>query len=81
MTELLDIDREGLFQEIVEQGREEGIVDEEAYHELIEDVVQEHVRVGEADKDSSTVGWVEHLKARWNDYREELGLNRDKPLL
>ncbi len=81
MTEFLNVDREAMFQEIVDRGRTEGIVDQDAFHELAEEVVMEHLNVGEIDEDSSTVGWVEQMKGRWPEYREALGLDTARPQL
>ena len=74
MTEFLDIDREQLFQDLVERGRQQGITDEEAYHELCDDLVTELLEVGEMDKDSDTQGLIDHLKGRWPDFQEALSL-------
>jgi hypothetical protein len=79
MVEYLDVNREGLFQEIVEQGRAEGVVDEEAYHELIDAVIEDHRRVGEMHDDSSLDAIAAALHGRWSEYREALGLEASHP--
>jgi len=79
MVEYLDVDREGLFQEIVETGRAEGVTNEEAYHELIDAVIEDHRRVGEIHDDSSYNAMAEALRGRWMEYREALGLDAAHP--
>jgi hypothetical protein len=81
MVEYLDVDREGLFEEIVETGREEGVTEQEAYNELIDTVIEDHRRVGEMHDDSSYEGIKEALRERWPDYREALGLDTANPEL
>lgn len=79
--EFLDVNKQAIFEDIVDRGREQGVVDQETYNELCEEIVQEHVDVGEIDKDSSTVGMSEMLKGRWLDYKEALGLDSSEPQL
>ncbi len=81
MVEFLESDRQAIFDEIVDRGREEGIVDQEAFHELVEEVIQEHLNVGEMHDDNSTVGLAEQFKARFQDYLDTVGLDPDRPKL
>ena len=74
MTQFLNIDREQLFQDLVERGRQQGVTDQEAYHELCDDLVAELLEVGEMDEDADTIGIVSHLKGRWPDFQEALSL-------
>ncbi|KKR83902.1 MAG: hypothetical protein UU48_C0014G0011 [Candidatus Uhrbacteria bacterium GW2011_GWF2_41_16] len=79
MVEFLDVDREGLFEEIVERGREEGVSDEEGYHELIDAVIEEHRGMGEIHDDTSYQSMAEALRLRWSEYREALGVDESHP--
>ncbi|MBU0645903.1 hypothetical protein KJ611_00270 [Patescibacteria group bacterium] len=72
MTQYLMLDREQLFQEIVENGRAQGVVDQEAYHSLVDSMVEGHLEVGEYDKDQALPELIEDLKARWSDYQKTL---------
>lgn len=81
MVEFLEEDKEGLFEEVVDQGREEGVADKEAYDELVETVIEDHRRLGEIHDDSSYDALVETIQARWPDYREALGLDEAQPEL
>ena len=81
MVEFLDADREALFEEIVERGRQEGGTDQEAYHDLAEEVIQEHLNVGEMHDDSPTVDLVEQFRSRFTEYLDRVGLDADRPKL
>ncbi|NBS41142.1 hypothetical protein EBS80_00595 [bacterium] len=81
MVEFLDVDRESLFGEVVERGREQGVSDQEAYHTLVNEVVEDHRSLGEIHDDSPTDDLVEQLRGRWMDYKEALGLDDVQPHL
>jgi hypothetical protein len=81
MTENLAFDPESLFQQVVERGRESGVAEQEAYDELVDDFVQEHVQVGEFDEDNDLPDLTEQLKTRWPDYKAALGLDTEQPQL
>lgn len=81
MTENIHVDRETIFQEVIERGRNEGIADREAFHDLVEEIIQEHLQVGEMHDDQPTVDISEQLKARWVDYVDAIGLDADQPKL
>lgn len=81
MVEFLDVDRESIFGEIVERGREQGVSDQEGYNTLVGEVVEDHRRVGEIHDDSPTDDLVEQLRGRWMDYKEALGLDDVQPQL
>ncbi len=71
--QFVNVDREALFEEIVEKGREEGITDEAAYRDLVDDIVETHRRVGEMHDDSNTDGLSENMVARFAEYLERMG--------
>lgn len=81
MVEFLEVDRESLFGEIVERGREQGVSDQEAYGTLVNEVVEDHRSLGEIHDDSPTDDLVEQLRGRWMDYKEALGLDDAQPQL
>ena len=81
MVEFLSTNKQGIFEEIVERGRELGVENQEAYNDLCDDVVNEKLEVGEMDEDSDTIGLVEQLKGRWSEYTELLGLDSEQPQL
>lgn len=76
MTENLSHNLEDLFQEAVNTGRENGIVNQEAYHSLVDQIIEDHRRVGEIHDDESTEGMEQQLKNRWPDYQTAIGLDQ-----
>jgi hypothetical protein len=81
MVELLDIDRQSIFEEVVERGREQGVTTQEAYNDLVEEVIEGHREWAEIHDDSPTEDLEEQLRGRWPDYVEALGLDLSQPQL
>ena len=75
------IDQEALFQEIVEKGRAEGINDQEAFNDLVDDVIEQHRDWQETHDDASTDGMGEAMRGRFADYKAALGLDAEQPQL
>lgn len=67
--ENLALSNQDLFNEIVERGRHEGALEQEAFHQLVETVLEEHQDVGELDKDQDIELMEDELKARWAEYQ------------
>ncbi|MEI7741944.1 MAG: hypothetical protein WCJ29_05605 [bacterium] len=58
-----------VFDEIVERGRENGVVDHEAFRDLIEEVLYEHeTELGELSDDNNVQAKVETLLVRFDEY-------------
>lgn len=72
MTENLIFNLQDIFEEIVEEGMNQGVNTEEAYHQLVDDVIEEHRRVRELHDDQNLEGYITQLKTRWADYLERL---------
>ena len=72
MTENLIFNLQDLFEEIVAEGIAQGVNTEEAYHQLIDDVIEDHRRVKEIHDDQSTESYETQLKARWPEFRDRL---------
>jgi len=81
MTEYLDVDRQAIFEEIVERGREQGVTTQESYDDLVEEVIEGHRAAAEIHDDSPTEDLEEQLRGRWSDYKEALGLDDPQPQL
>lgn len=77
----LEINLESLFDEIVDRGRNEAIVNQEGFNELLEEILMEHLDVGEIDDQNTTSDLTEQLRSRWPDYKEALGLDEEQPEL
>ncbi|OGL99478.1 hypothetical protein A2501_04525 [Candidatus Uhrbacteria bacterium RIFOXYC12_FULL_57_11] len=81
MAEYFNVDREAIFEEIVERGRAQGVTTQETYNDLVEEVIESHRAVGEIHDDSPTEDMEEQLRGRWTDYKESLGLDDAQPQL
>lgn len=72
MTENLSFSAEELFEEIVERGRNEGVNTEEGYNDLVDEVIEEHRRVGEYHDDQNLEGYKEQLRGRVSEFMDEI---------
>ncbi len=61
-----------LYSEITELAREEAVSAREVWNDLVEEVVEGHVDLGELDADQDTQGMKEILRAKWNNFKDEL---------
>lgn len=66
----LTIDK--LYHEVAELFREQGALSRELWNEIVDEVVEGHVDLGELDEDQNTEGMKEVLRAKWNTFKEEL---------
>ena len=73
MVELFGYDEEGLLEEVLTRAREEGVTSQEAWNELVEQVLDDHARLQEVDNDDDLISMREALQARWGDYEAEMG--------
>lgn len=72
MTENLMMSDQDLFEEIVDRGIAEGVNNQEAYNQLVADVIEQHRRWGEMHDDQDLEGDEDALQARWPEYEERL---------
>ena len=63
---------ESLFEEVASRCRQHGVADQEGFDQMIEDVIEEHRRVGEIHDDEGTEDLEEQLRGRWPDYQAGL---------
>lgn len=66
---------EDLYGEISDLARDQGVASKEQWDELVEDVVEDHLDLGELDLDQDTEGIKEVLRGRWGFYRKESELS------
>lgn len=64
----LTFSEEEIFERIVEEGMMQGIAGEEAYHSLVDEVIDDMLRMGELDEDQNIEGHLTHLKARFAEF-------------
>ncbi len=62
---------EDVIAEVTERAETEGIATEAAWHEMVEEIVEDHVDLGQIDPDQNTEQWKEVVKHMWKDYRLE----------
>ena len=63
---------ENLFDEVAARARQHGAVNEAAWNGLVEDVIEEHRRVGEIHDDAGTEDLEAQLRGRWEEYKKTL---------
>lgn len=61
-----------LYEEIADLARDQGVDSKDRWQELVEEVVESHLSLGEIDLDDDTEGIKETLTTRWKVYKEEL---------
>ncbi len=72
MTENITFVLDTVFEEIVEQGLMNGVFNEAGYHDLVEDVIEEHRRLGELADDQNYETYIAQLKERWPEYQKRV---------
>jgi hypothetical protein len=64
----LTFSEEEIFERIVEEGMMQGISGEEEYHTLVEEVIDDMLRMGELDEDQNIEGHISHLRDRYAEF-------------
>lgn len=64
----LTFSEEEIFERIIEEGMMQGVSGEEAYHTLVEEVIDDMLRMGELDEDQNIEGHISHLRARFAEF-------------
>lgn len=72
MTENLISSEQDLFEEVVTKGLAEGVANQEAYNQLVSDVIEQHRRWGEQHDDNDLEGEEDRLQERWPEYEARL---------
>lgn len=67
-----------LYEEIADLARDQGVSDKERWLELVEEVMESHLSLGEIDLDEDTEGMKEMLSGRWVSYKKELAEEQGK---
>ncbi len=63
---------EDLFEEVVAAGIEQAVNEETAYFDLVDEVIEDHRRIGEEHDDQNQEGYADVLKARFGEYMKRL---------
>ena len=62
---------EDLYSEIADLARDQGVNSKEQWDEMVEDVVEDHLDLGELDLEEDSEGMKDDLKAKWGTYKKE----------
>lgn len=65
------LNRDELFRELVELAKEEGVTSQEMWNELVDEVLDSHLDIGELDKDQDLEGIKVQLNEMWPEYARE----------
>lgn len=57
-----------LFEQIVERGELDMVLDKEGYDSIVESVINDNIDIGGLDLDQNTEGQETHLKSRFAEY-------------
>lgn len=68
---------EDLFSEIGDLARDQGVASKEQWDELVEDIIEDHLDLGELDLDQDTEGMKEVLSSRFGAWKKESALGDD----
>jgi len=66
-----------LYQEIADLARDQGAATKDIWDELVEEVIESHLSLGEIDLDEDTEGLKETLRTKWDVYRRESAAEED----
>ncbi len=75
-----------IYGEIADIAREQGVSNQEMWNDAVEEVVENHLDLGEIDMDEDTEAMKEILRGRWPEYKIEAALEEaddeeeDKPV-
>ncbi|MBP9828364.1 hypothetical protein KBC55_04430 [Patescibacteria group bacterium] len=72
MTKNLVFSESEVFERIVEEGLMNGVVSQEAFHQLVDDVIEDMRRYGELHDDQNLQGHIDALKGRFAEYQGRL---------
>ena len=69
---------EELYSEIADLARDQGTKTKEQWDEMVEDVVEDHLDLGELDLEEDSEGIKDDLRARWTVYKTETVEDEDE---
>lgn len=74
MIENLTFDKTKLWNEIIERGRAEAVTTQESFDSLVDEILTEHLDVGEMSPDQNYDQILESFQGRWVEFQEQTGL-------
>ncbi|MBI2984211.1 MAG: hypothetical protein HYY50_01125 [Candidatus Kerfeldbacteria bacterium] len=77
----LTFDLNEVFHEIINRMQEEGAFEQQAYFDLVEEVLEEKREAGELDDDANIEELEDKLRHRWSEAMALLDTGHDKKIL
>ncbi|MCR4278897.1 MAG: hypothetical protein NUV81_03270 [bacterium] len=71
------LNRDDLFKEVSDLARDQGVMDQEMWKEITDEVVDSHLDLGELDPDQNLVALKEILYGAWDEYVREAGVESE----
>lgn len=68
---LTTLSPEQLYAEISDLARDQGISSKEQWDEMVDDVVEDHLDLGEIDLEEDSESLKDELRAKWTVYKSE----------
>ncbi len=81
MDENLTFNLNEAFREITNRMEEEGAFDREAFHDMIDEVLEEKREVGELSDDNDIEGYKEKLRMRWPEAEASFTSGHEQDIL
>lgn len=72
MVEYLGFTPEELFTEVADRAREEGVTNQEAWNDIVEEVIDEKNEFGEMHPDEDIGVLKEMFRGRWGEYQKTI---------
>lgn len=72
MVENLSTSDQEIFDDVVERGIADGVTTQEAFNELVDEVIEAHREVGELSDDQDLMGDESAIKMRWPEFQARL---------
>lgn len=77
----LTFDLDALFRSIVSRMEEESTFTHEAYNDLVDEMIEDKIDIGEIDPDDDVEEYKEQLRARWPEAEESLTTGHEQDVL
>ena len=65
------LDRNDLLKEAMELAREQGVTNQADWNELVEELVESHLQIGELSPDQDLEGTKTILRDAWDEYQRQ----------
>ena len=80
MANLDTLDRNDLYKEIADLARDQGVSDQPTWDELVDEVIDSHLEMGELNADQDLENVRTLLHEAWEEYKRESGPERPEAI-